>query len=181
NSNSWVLGSRIDTPVTSEGSRSGVNWIRELVVCTAAARARASWVFPVPGTSSRSTCPPLSLVVTTSRTTFALPTTATPTAETIFSKVSANQAACSGVIVVCCSVMVMRLLRVRWGVWQVLPREGVGEVEPVAPHPDGHPFAREPAPRVRLPAAGAGELDVGVGAPRVGGLCRGVEGDRVPA
>ena len=108
NSNSWVLGSRIDTPVTSEGSRSGVNWMRELVVRTAAASARASWVLPVPGTSSSSRCPPLSIVVTTSRTTFALPTTATPTAETIRSKVSANHAACSGVIVVCCSVVVMR-------------------------------------------------------------------------
>jgi hypothetical protein len=49
NSKRRLSGSKIVTPVTSEGSRSGVNWIRLWVPWTLAARARASWVLPVPG------------------------------------------------------------------------------------------------------------------------------------
>ena len=46
-----------DTPVTSEGSRSGVNWMRCQVRSIEPASARASDVLPVPGTSSSSRCP----------------------------------------------------------------------------------------------------------------------------
>ena len=45
------------TPVTSLGSRSGVNWIRLCVPCMELAIALASEVFPVPGKSSSSRCP----------------------------------------------------------------------------------------------------------------------------
>nr|KEP24322.1 hypothetical protein DA06_18540 [Georgenia sp. SUBG003] len=34
NSKVCVFGSKIDTPVTSEGSRSGVNWTRLLFACS---------------------------------------------------------------------------------------------------------------------------------------------------
>ena len=43
---------KIATPVTSLGSRSGVNWIRRTLASIDAARALASVVFPTPGTSS---------------------------------------------------------------------------------------------------------------------------------
>ena len=46
-------GCRSETPVTSLGSRSGVNWIRLKVPPREVAKARASIVFPVPGTSSK--------------------------------------------------------------------------------------------------------------------------------
>ena len=42
----------MDTPVTSEGSRSGVNWIRHTVQSMLRARVLASRVLPTPGTSS---------------------------------------------------------------------------------------------------------------------------------
>src|SRR5690606_8917048 len=85
-----------------------------------------------------------------------LPTTATPTAETIFSKVSANHAACSGVIVACCSVVVMRSPcrfggRGRAG----SPDDGRREVLRPA-EGDGDPLAwvAEVAPALQPPAAG---------------------------
>ena len=46
-----------DTPVTSLGSRSGVNWMREKVPPMEAAMERASIVLPTPGTSSTRMCP----------------------------------------------------------------------------------------------------------------------------
>src|SRR5690606_18071362 len=67
---------------------------------TEAAMDRASIVLPVPGASSRSRCPSASMQVSARRTTGALPRTAWPTFPTSRSKVWANQAACSGVIVV---------------------------------------------------------------------------------
>src|SRR6478672_171033 len=88
------------TPVTSLGSRSGVNWIRELVPCTVSARARASEVFPVPGKSSSSRCPSASRQVTASPIGRGLPRTAWPTLATSLPNVSANQDACSGVMLI---------------------------------------------------------------------------------
>ena len=52
NSNSRVAWFKIDTPVMSEGSRSGVNWTRFHVPDTDSAMARARLVLPTPGTSS---------------------------------------------------------------------------------------------------------------------------------
>ena len=46
---------KIVTPETSEGSRSGVNWMRRHCPRIDAATARASVVLPTPGTSSSST------------------------------------------------------------------------------------------------------------------------------
>ena len=52
NSNSRVAWLKIDTPVMSDGSRSGVNWTRFHVPDTDSAIARARLVLPTPGTSS---------------------------------------------------------------------------------------------------------------------------------
>src|SRR5436305_170504 len=56
--NSPVFWLKTEVPVMSEGSRSGVNWIRLKVQSSERASARASIVLPVPGTSSISKCPP---------------------------------------------------------------------------------------------------------------------------
>src|SRR3954469_25630853 len=91
------------TPVTSEGSRSGVNWMRLLEPCTVAASARAREVLPVPGASSNSTWPSASMAVKVSRMTCSLPSTACPTLATSFSNVPANHSACSMVMVIRCA------------------------------------------------------------------------------
>ncbi len=52
NSNSFVRWSKTLTPVTSDGSRSGVNWSREKRQSSERASAFASIVFPTPGKSS---------------------------------------------------------------------------------------------------------------------------------
>src|SRR5262245_980461 len=52
NSNSFVFWLKTFTPVTSEGSRSGVNWRRENEQSIERASAFASIVFPTPGKSS---------------------------------------------------------------------------------------------------------------------------------
>ncbi len=54
NSNSPVFWLKTPTPVTSLGSRSGVNWIRRTEQSIDRASALASIVFPTPGTSSMS-------------------------------------------------------------------------------------------------------------------------------
>src|SRR6266540_5175712 len=61
------------TPVTSDGSRSGVNWMRCQVPAMEAAKARASEVLPTPGTSSTRMCPSASRQVRASATTSGLP------------------------------------------------------------------------------------------------------------
>jgi hypothetical protein len=57
NSNSTVFWLKIDVPVTSVGSRSGVHWIRLNEAPKLAASARASIVLATPGTSSSRICP----------------------------------------------------------------------------------------------------------------------------
>ena len=52
NSNSRVSWLKTETPVTSEGSRSGVNWMRRTEQSMLRASALASIVLPTPGTSS---------------------------------------------------------------------------------------------------------------------------------
>src|ERR671931_164787 len=59
NSNSFERWLKTFTPVTSEGSRSGVNWSRENDASSERASAFASIVFPTPGKSSRIRCPSL--------------------------------------------------------------------------------------------------------------------------
>ena len=49
---------RRSLPVTSDGSMSGVNWMRRKSSPSARDRADASSVFATPGTPSSSTCPP---------------------------------------------------------------------------------------------------------------------------
>src|SRR5690606_17925062 len=118
NSNSRFSWSKIVTPVTSEGSRSGVNWMREWLACTDAASARASEVLPVPGKSSSSRWPRENRHVSASRTTCSLPSTACSTLATRRPKASANCCACSAVVVVVPLVIVMRSCSRR----AVLPR-----------------------------------------------------------
>ena len=59
NANSFVRWSNTFTPVTSEGSKSGVNWRRPKLQPTERASALASMVFPTPGKSSMIRCPSL--------------------------------------------------------------------------------------------------------------------------
>ena len=61
-------------PVRSDGRRSGVNWIRLKPLPTVLANAFKSMVFPVPGTSSKSTCPEHKKLIKISRTVSSLPT-----------------------------------------------------------------------------------------------------------
>src|SRR6188508_2562536 len=67
NSNSFVLWLKTFTPVTSEGSRSGVNWRREKEQSIERASAFASIVFPTPGKSSMIRCPAATRQRTTRR------------------------------------------------------------------------------------------------------------------
>src|SRR5438067_7199363 len=59
NSNSFERWLKTFTPVTSDGSRSGVNWSRENEASRERERAFASIVFPTPGKSSRIRWPSL--------------------------------------------------------------------------------------------------------------------------
>ena len=55
---SFVLRSKIEVPVTSEGSRSGVNWTRWYWQPSSRAKTFESVVLATPGTPSSRTCPP---------------------------------------------------------------------------------------------------------------------------
>src|SRR5438552_56184 len=74
NSNSWVFWLKIERPVTSEGSRSGVNWMRRKVQPMLLLRALASMVLPTPGTSSMRMWPSHSKATRAMRTSACLPT-----------------------------------------------------------------------------------------------------------
>ena len=62
-----------ETPVSSLGKRSGVAWMRRNVPPTERASALARSVFPCPGTSSISRCPPDSTATTARRRASGLP------------------------------------------------------------------------------------------------------------
>ncbi len=79
NSNSRSTGLYTETPVTSPGSRSGVNWMRRTVASTLAAIARASIVLPTPGTSSMSRWPSASRQASALRTASGFPSITSPT------------------------------------------------------------------------------------------------------
>src|SRR5712691_1105603 len=66
NANSFERWSKTFTPVTSDGSRSGVNCMREKDTSSERARAFASIVFPTPGKSSRIRWPSLTRLRTQS-------------------------------------------------------------------------------------------------------------------
>src|SRR5699024_5792160 len=74
--------------------------MRVLVPWTVAAMERAREVLPVTGASSRSTWPGAIIAVSTRRTISFLQRNAWPTLWTSLSKVSANQRACSGVMLI---------------------------------------------------------------------------------
>ena len=67
NSNSFCRWSKTLTPVTSDGSRSGVNWRREKRQSSERASALASIVLPTPGKSSMIACPSATRQRTTRR------------------------------------------------------------------------------------------------------------------
>ena len=79
NVKSWVRWSYRNEPVTSAGSRSGVNWRRRNPIPSACANERAVNVLPRPGRSSSSTCPPARMPASTSSRASRLPTTTVPT------------------------------------------------------------------------------------------------------
>ena len=81
NSNSPLFWLKMLTPVTSEGSRSGVNWMRWNSHPSARARDFASMVFPMPGTSSRRRWPSHSKATSASSMTSSLPTMTERTAS----------------------------------------------------------------------------------------------------
>ena len=62
-------------PVMSEGSKSGVNWMREKSAAIEDEIAFASVVFPTPGMSVRRTWPPARSEIRHRSTTLSLPTT----------------------------------------------------------------------------------------------------------
>src|SRR5215831_6711974 len=80
-------------PVMSDGSRSGVHWMRRNVPPTEVARARASIVFPVPGRSCSKMWPPATSPARVRRTTLSLPTM---TRWMFFSTLSRSSAARRG-------------------------------------------------------------------------------------
>ena len=63
----WSRGSKVETPMMSEGSRSAVNCTRLKLALTERARALASVVLPVPGMSSSRTWPPAANAATSQR------------------------------------------------------------------------------------------------------------------
>src|SRR5258705_568129 len=77
--NSALFGSHTETPSTSEGSMSEVNWMRWKEAPMDRASAEASVVLPTPGTSSISRCPRATRPMMASRTTSGLPNSARPT------------------------------------------------------------------------------------------------------
>ncbi len=93
NANSWVFWLKTVTPVMSEGSRSGVNWMRWLDAAIEPAIARASDVLPTPGTSSISRWPSANSATSARRTTSRLPCSARPTLSATAANPWANQAA----------------------------------------------------------------------------------------
>ena len=80
NSNVRVCWLKTDTPVTSLGIRSGVNWIRRTEQLIDLASDLASMVLPTPGTSSMSRWPSASKTVRASRMTSGLPSMTVSTA-----------------------------------------------------------------------------------------------------
>src|SRR3954463_2683129 len=90
NSKARVSWSYTATPVTSLGSRSGVNWIRRTVASTEAANALARVVLPTPGTSSISRWPSASSTTSASRTTSSLPWITRPMLAAIRAPISAT-------------------------------------------------------------------------------------------
>src|SRR3990172_3242851 len=85
NSNSWVFWLKMERPVTSEGSRSGVNWMRRKLQPKLRAMALARTVLPVPGTSSMSRWPWQSSATRARRTASCLPTMTRSTLAMTFS------------------------------------------------------------------------------------------------
>ena len=92
-----VSRSHTDTPVTSDGSRSGVNWIRWNVQSIERASDLASSVLPTPGTSSMSAWPPESKQFATSTTVGRLPWMTRSIFAVMVAKRSPNQVSSSAV------------------------------------------------------------------------------------
>src|SRR5438477_4610445 len=84
------------TPVTSEGNRSGVNWMRRQVQSMLAASALARLVLPTPGTSSMRRWPSATRQTRPRRMASSLPWMTSPTFSTTASKRSANESIVRG-------------------------------------------------------------------------------------
>src|SRR5438132_337088 len=70
-------------PITSAGSRSGVNWMRENAIRRHSATVRTASVFASPGTPSSRTCPPVSSPTSSRSTMTSWPTTRLATSRVI--------------------------------------------------------------------------------------------------
>src|SRR5258706_4456832 len=68
-------------PITSAGSRWGVNWMREKLACRISARVRTASVLASPGTPSRRMCPPVSSPISSRSTIACWPTSRRPTSS----------------------------------------------------------------------------------------------------
>src|SRR3977135_155387 len=94
--NSFARWSKTLTPVTSEGSRSGVNCSRENEQSSDRASALASIVFPTPGKSSMIRCPSATRQSTTRRSASCGAWTTRPRLATIAATRSAGSGARAG-------------------------------------------------------------------------------------
>src|SRR5438270_6044209 len=92
----FVRWSNTLTPVTSDGSRSGVNWSRENEQSSERASAFASIVFPTPGKSSMIRCPSATRQSTTRRSASCDVCTTRPRLATIAPTRSAGAGAAAG-------------------------------------------------------------------------------------
>src|SRR5919106_6110967 len=104
NSNSFVRWSKTFTPVTSDGSRSGVNWSREKEQSSERASALASIVFPTPGKSSMIKCPSATRQRTQRRSVSAGARTTRATFSATRSSTSAGDATGSSCLPGCASI-----------------------------------------------------------------------------
>src|SRR5215211_4409477 len=96
NSNSFDLWLKTFTPVTSDGSRSGVNCRRENELSTERESAFASIVFPTPGKSSMIRCPSLTRQRTQRRSVSSGARTTRARLSTMVRRISAEEATETG-------------------------------------------------------------------------------------
>jgi hypothetical protein len=113
NSNSLVRRLKICTPVTSVGSRSGVNWMRFQLPAIDSAMALANDVFPTPGTSSIRRWPSASMQHKASEMTSRLPRTTRSMLSSRARKLSAKRwasASWAGAVVLLTIVLLADIL-----------------------------------------------------------------------
>src|ERR671912_256222 len=153
------------TPVTSEGSRSGVNWMRRTEQSIERARALASIVLPTPGTSSMSRCPSASRATRARRTTSVLPSMT----RSMLARILSKEEATSSMPPVSGRVVATAGWLLSWGAEHTDCRrdgQGRGEEDPIRFYPPPVPTATDTRARL-LVAARQAFADLGYGRARV--------------